>query len=71
MQVEKLENQPSYLQFQARYSLTTLKEKTIFATLLATAATQNAITILEKPFVLRQRREVLKKLTIFSFTNKS
>jgi hypothetical protein len=43
----------------------------MFATLLATAATQNAITILEKPFVVQQRREVLKKLTIFSFTNKS
>jgi hypothetical protein len=66
-----LENQPSYSQFQARNPLTILKEKTMFATLLATAATQNAITILEKPFVVQQRREVLKKLTIFSFTIKS
>jgi hypothetical protein len=42
----------------------------MFATLLATAATQNAITILGKPFVVWQRREALKKLTIFYQTKK-
>jgi len=42
----------------------------MFATLLATAATQNAIIILGKPFVVWQRREALKKLTIFYQTKK-
>ncbi len=62
-----MENQPSYLQFQVRNSLTILKEKTVFATLLATAATQNAKNNIGKTICGAAEKRGIEKAYNFFF----
>lgn len=62
-----MENQPSYLQFQVRNSLTILKEKTVFATLLVTAATQNAKNNIGKTICGAAEKRGIEKAYNFFF----